>query len=199
MSSQTDYRGRRRYCRRSCPNVSRKQKFPVTKRRKFGAYSLFGLEYGASVKSIRAAYKRLCLAFHPDKHAGASPQKLASVLKKMKEITAAYRMLIDEDERDEYDEETFGASTSTLRVRAHRRRLTPPARQVVSAMSVWREKPSRKRSKKVAGELVAVKFPNSNNRHVKSFYSQLLVMKRNRIERSKDHRKGPFVVVEKKR
>lgn len=199
VGSQTDYRGPRRYCRRSCPNVSGKKKFPVTKRRKFGAYSLFGLEFGASVKSIRAAYKRLCLAFHPDKHAGASPQKMASVEKKMKEINAAYRMLIDEDGRDEYDEETFGASTSTLRVRAHRRRLTPPSRQVVSAMSVWREKTSRNRLKNVAGDLVAVKFPNINNKHVKTCYSQLLVIKRRTEERSKDHRKGPFVVVEKKR
>lgn len=199
--SQTSFAGRRKYERRAPKNRVGLKKFPRTKRRKHGAYSVFGLRYGCCEREIRRAYHRLSLQFHPDKHPTASHQKKGALTKKMAELNEAYRMLMDDESRDEYDVDTFGASSSTLRVREHRRRLAPPARRIVSAMSVWRKnKKLRRRHRKKARvcEIVSVKHPNANNRSVKSLASSLVVAKRSASERAKDRRKGPFFVIEKK-
>ena len=58
-------------------------------------YSSIGVEMSATDAEIRKAYRTLALKHHPDK--GGDPEKF-------KEITHAYEVLSDSDQRREYDQ-----------------------------------------------------------------------------------------------
>uniref|UniRef100_A0A7I4AKC3 J domain-containing protein n=1 Tax=Physcomitrium patens TaxID=3218 RepID=A0A7I4AKC3_PHYPA len=61
-------------------------------------YKVLGVEYDATIDSIRTSYLRLALKWHPDKHNDASAATL-----KFQEINEAYRVLSDPFMRHEYD------------------------------------------------------------------------------------------------
>jgi molecular chaperone DnaJ len=67
----------------------------VTKR---DHYEVLGVERGATDKEIKAAYRKLALAFHPDKNPG---DKAAE--EKFKEGAEAYAVLSDSEKRARYD------------------------------------------------------------------------------------------------
>ena len=52
------------------------------------------MESDASTKDIKKAYRRLSKIYHPDKHIGATPEELAIVEERFREITEAYEILI---------------------------------------------------------------------------------------------------------
>ena len=63
-------------------------------------YKILNLNNNCSKSEIRTAYKKLSLKFHPDKN--LKNKKFFN--KKFKEISEAYQILYDDDNRKEYDE-----------------------------------------------------------------------------------------------
>lgn len=61
-------------------------------------YSTLGVARGASAADIKKAYRKLAKANHPDTHAGD-----AAALARFKDVSAAYTILSDADERGKYD------------------------------------------------------------------------------------------------
>lgn len=66
-------------------------------------YEVLGVQKGADDSAIKAAYRKLALKWHPDKHKGD-----AGAEKKFKEINVAYEVLSDKQKRQQYD--TFGST-----------------------------------------------------------------------------------------
>lgn len=64
-------------------------------------YSTLGVGFEASEAQLRAAYLKLALKWHPDKHEGD-----AAANEKFKEISEAYHVLSDAKLRAHYDEAT---------------------------------------------------------------------------------------------
>lgn len=60
---------------------------------KRAAYRLLGLEPGADAASVRQAYRRLAAEHHPDRHPGASPEKLRELVQTFTRLTAAYQLV----------------------------------------------------------------------------------------------------------
>ncbi|MGY2130820.1 DnaJ domain-containing protein [Hymenobacter sp. HD11105] len=61
-------------------------------------YQVLGVGTTASARDIKAAYKRLAVQFHPDKHGGS-----AKFEEQFKAVNAAYRVLSDVGRRAAYD------------------------------------------------------------------------------------------------
>ncbi len=61
-------------------------------------YSTLGVARGASAAEIKKAYRKLAKANHPDTHAGD-----AAALARFKDVSAAYTILSDEEQRGRYD------------------------------------------------------------------------------------------------
>lgn len=66
-------------------------------------YEILGVKKGATDAELKAAYRKLALQWHPDKHKGDK-----DVEQKFKEINVAYEILSDKKKRQQYD--TFGAT-----------------------------------------------------------------------------------------
>lgn len=66
-------------------------------------YEILGVDKKATDAEIKAAYRKLALKWHPDKHKG---EKEAET--KFKEINGAYEILSDNKKRQQYD--TFGSA-----------------------------------------------------------------------------------------
>jgi DnaJ-domain-containing protein 1 len=64
-------------------------------------YDVLGLRPGASAREIKAAYRRLALAVHPD--AAAPHPAAASTAEDFIRVHAAYSTLSDPDKRADYD------------------------------------------------------------------------------------------------
>ncbi|QNP53402.1 J domain-containing protein [Hymenobacter qilianensis] len=61
-------------------------------------YQVLGVGATASVRDIKAAYKRLAIQYHPDKHGGSTRYE-----EHFKAVNAAYRVLSDAGRRAVYD------------------------------------------------------------------------------------------------
>jgi DnaJ-class molecular chaperone len=61
-------------------------------------YSVLRIARTATLADIKAAYRKLALAYHPDRTGGSEEKS-----KKFVEITAAYNVLIDPVQRAAYD------------------------------------------------------------------------------------------------
>lgn len=61
-------------------------------------YDLLGVKPDTDAKKIKLAYYKLAQKYHPDK-AGDSPK----TVEKFKQITNAYEVLVDEDQKKKYD------------------------------------------------------------------------------------------------
>lgn len=113
--------------------------FPPSTRKPWGAYSSLGVKFGASQQEIRSAWKRLILLYHTDKlPANASCQQKGAATKKFREVQAAYELLSDVGAKTDYDQCYWGISSSTVRSREHRARLTKYEKRVVSSMNYMR-------------------------------------------------------------
>mmetsp|Transcript_48746 Transcript_48746/g.116033 ORF Transcript_48746/g.116033 Transcript_48746/m.116033 type:complete len:190 (-) Transcript_48746:105-674(-) len=64
-------------------------------------YAMMGLDKSATADELKAAYKKLCLKYHPDK--AAAGQEEASA-KKFRELQDAFAVVGDEAKRNRYDE-----------------------------------------------------------------------------------------------
>jgi DnaJ-class molecular chaperone len=63
-------------------------------------YEILGVSKSANVEEIRKAYKKLAVKYHPDKQSDKSPD----ANKKFQEISQAYQVLTNEDDRELYDQ-----------------------------------------------------------------------------------------------
>ncbi len=63
-------------------------------------YQILGVSKDASEKEIKAAYRKLALKWHPDKH----PDNKAEAEERFKEINEAYQVLSDPKKRKQYDQ-----------------------------------------------------------------------------------------------
>ena len=66
-------------------------------------YKILGIEQDADSESIKKDYKKLAKKFHPD----LNPDDVESSEEKFKQINEAYHVLIDDSEREKYDQ--FGS------------------------------------------------------------------------------------------
>lgn len=53
-------------------------------------YAVLGLDKEASEDDIKAAYRRLCIAFHPDKHSNDEPEQRETASRQFMAIQRAY-------------------------------------------------------------------------------------------------------------
>lgn len=66
-------------------------------------YELLGLLEIADESAIKAAFHAFALAFHPDRHGGASEEELGLVRRVFRRGAEAYRVLMDPPLRAKYD------------------------------------------------------------------------------------------------
>jgi DnaJ-domain-containing protein 1 len=57
------------------------------------AYRTLGLEPGAEASAVRQAFRRLAREHHPDCHPHAGPGEVATLVRRLSEITAAYHQI----------------------------------------------------------------------------------------------------------
>jgi curved DNA-binding protein CbpA len=57
------------------------------------AFRLLGVEPGSDLASVRKAYRRLAAEHHPDRHPGATPEKLRDLVQTFTRLTAAYQVV----------------------------------------------------------------------------------------------------------
>lgn len=70
-------------------------------------YSILGLQHGASIDEVKAAFKKLAIKYHPDKQQGKSEAEKKQAEDTFKEINEAYSVLSDPKKKQEYDQ--FGS------------------------------------------------------------------------------------------
>jgi DnaJ-class molecular chaperone len=70
-------------------------------------YEILGIDKKADNNAINKAYKRLVIQWHPDKHQGASKEKLEEITNIFKDIQYAKEVLSDEHKRKVYDQYGF--------------------------------------------------------------------------------------------
>ena len=76
-------------------------------------YAILDIEPNATADDIKAQYRFLIQAFHPDKYSGSSQQQKAKAEAKAKEINEAYGVLSNPVKRADYDR-SIGRTTYTL-------------------------------------------------------------------------------------
>ena len=64
-------------------------------------YSVLGLDKNASTEDIKRSFKKLAKRWHPDKN----PNNAEEATRKFKEVSEAYKVLLDEEKRRIYDRE----------------------------------------------------------------------------------------------
>ena len=62
-------------------------------------YEVLGVDRGADENSIKKAYRKLAMKYHPDKNPGDSVAE-----EKFKEAAAAYQILSDPQKKSRYDQ-----------------------------------------------------------------------------------------------
>jgi molecular chaperone DnaJ len=69
-------------------------------------YEVLGISKDADEKTIKNAYRKIALKYHPDRQEGKSESEKQEAEQKFKEASSAYEVLSDKDKRQRYD--TFG-------------------------------------------------------------------------------------------
>lgn len=87
-------------------------------------YTLLGVDDGASTDAIRSAYHAFALKYHPDRHVGGSPRRLARATQIFRRGAEAYKVLIDAELRRRYDQ---GLARGQLRLSRETERPPPPS------------------------------------------------------------------------
>lgn len=69
-------------------------------------YDILGVTKDADAETIKKAYRKLALEYHPDKQQGKSEEEVNKATEKFKAISEAYDVLSDPKKKQQYD--TFG-------------------------------------------------------------------------------------------
>lgn len=70
-------------------------------------YEVLGLQKGASVDEIKAAYRKSALKWHPDRWVSGTDAEKKTAEEKFKEASEAYSVLSDPDKKAKYDQFGF--------------------------------------------------------------------------------------------
>jgi hypothetical protein len=107
-------------------------------------YQILSVAADAPADDIKKAFRREIARYHPDKvqHLGTEFQEMASGI--AADLTEAYRILMDPELREKYDEDLFGEDPGTQRPRAEPQRRgqevtepPPPTAPPPSPASSW--------------------------------------------------------------
>jgi len=104
---------------------------------KLDYYAVLGLGRDATTEEVKAVYRQLARAFHPDANVEATKAEDFAAAEHFKKITEAYTVLSDPEKRALYDR--WGESWREAKTKGRR----SPARQ--RARSVPTSQPGRKR------------------------------------------------------
>lgn len=96
-------------------------------------YTLFRIEDGASADQIRDAYHDFALKYHPDRYAGAPPDKRSRAAQIFRRGAEGYRVLMDPELRRRYDE---GLARGNMRLTAEEQSGTQRPPRPSSTLSV---------------------------------------------------------------
>lgn len=72
--------------------------------KKKSLYEILGVKRTATDDEIKAAYRKLAVKWHPDRHATETDTKKKEAEDKFKEISEAYSVLSDKEARQQYDQ-----------------------------------------------------------------------------------------------
>ena len=122
------------------------------------AYDVLNVKSHAPQDQIKQAYKQLAIEWHPDRHAQKADQKNA--VTRFQEISEAYQLLSDPEQRKQYDSDLAAASDEVERAKAANRfraqSWNTPIINVQERMrNAKREEPSTSRGM-MAGALVLI-------------------------------------------
>lgn len=102
-------------------------------------YAAFELAPDVSPEGLKAAYKRLAVKFHPDKHSCAQPNVTQLCEKAFKRLSEAFRELSDPDTRRRYDLKNAGNAPK----RAHDEQ-PGPQQPWPQSRSMWKKQKAEK-------------------------------------------------------
>lgn len=88
-------------------------------------YTLLGIPDDADSSTIKQAFRRFARRYHPDRHHGASPEKLERATQIYRRGGEAMQVLIDERTRKVYDEALHAKGQMRLSPEAAERALNP--------------------------------------------------------------------------
>ena len=66
-------------------------------------YKILGVDKNADTETIKKAYKKLALKWHPDRFSNASEKEQKEAEEKFKEISEAHDVLSNPEKRQQYD------------------------------------------------------------------------------------------------
>ena len=108
----------------TCRRHHEKAVFEVRKARRPDYYQILGVSALATVPEIKQAYKRKCMEWHPDRHAGAPEEQRAAAEKNFKALGEALEIMEDQMKRQLYDQgydkEAIAERAEAARRAAHR-------------------------------------------------------------------------------
>lgn len=67
-------------------------------------YDILGVDVNADDATIKKAYRKKAMKYHPDRHSNGSPEAKAAAEERFKEISGAYEVLSDERKRQIYNQ-----------------------------------------------------------------------------------------------
>lgn len=100
-------------------------------------YAVLEVPRNATLEVIKAAYRRLCKLFHPDKNPGS-----AAAEARMKDINGAWEVLRDDDKRKSYDAAWIRRTeeeAARQRAQAQQRQSGPAASSGASHAEWWKK------------------------------------------------------------
>jgi DnaJ family protein C protein 7 len=66
-------------------------------------YKILGIDKNADEKDITRGYRKMCLKYHPDRHASVSDEEKEVAIEQFKEVGEAYAVLNDSRKKHMYD------------------------------------------------------------------------------------------------
>lgn len=79
-------------------------------------FEILGLSKDANTQDIKTAYKRLAKIYHPDRLRHLDTDEQENSVEKFKEIKAAYEVLVNPKQRQEYIESEFSTTNNPRKV-----------------------------------------------------------------------------------
>lgn len=169
------------------------RRYSISRRRPHGAWSVLGLALNSTDSKIQSTVEKLVLA--EEKRRPANQQERGAISKRIAEIRGAGSLLLQS--RAAYNV-AFGLTSSTPRVRQHRRLLSKRERKVVSAIDTARRRVAARVGPDSPGNGIVARRGVTVRSKVVPVNSVWVVRKRRRKESRRDRRKKGYVAQSKR-